>query len=166
MNANLANGGRTVTVVADASFDEDASIAGWGGWVVAGDRVEQVSGIIRCDGIDSTGAELAALGNVIALAVTSLQLGRGDGILVVSDCEHALNIIARAKPPAADRPKDVAVRDTVDAMTRLRGIKIHTMYAGRKLVTSIPLRALQHASDQTARAVLAEHRARALLSAA
>ncbi|WP_207462116.1 hypothetical protein [Azospirillum sp. SYSU D00513] len=155
---------RTVTVVADASFDERSKLAGFAVWVTEEAVSRQISGHVSVK--DSCEAELAALGNGIVYAIRTLHLAPGDVIIVRSDNQHASGLLCGWTKPREDRPGDLALAGWVRKVVRKRGIILRSWHLeghqGDRTVDA----AIQGWCDSTARAALSMARVEGLRSQA
>jgi len=93
----------TATIFADASFDQDTGIAGWGAWIKTAGRDGAIHGAaFKAPVLGSEHAEILALANALALA-RSMELLTG-AVMIQSDCTNALGCIRQVVPSAIDVP--------------------------------------------------------------
>src|SRR5271155_2275373 len=97
----------SVTIFADASYDDRNRAAGWAAWIKADARASAMaSGAFKAMPSTSSDAELLAIANAMHSANRLGMIDDGAEILLQSDSNHALSIVLWAIPGSTVRPHE------------------------------------------------------------
>lgn len=114
-------GRRIATVFTDASFCHKTKAAGYAVWIKCDNETLRHSGAFKIDIPSAQNAETGALANGICIALSRLDLQKGDMIVAASDCKNAIAIIDGGLCPSKSTMK---MRDRVQQDLSSRGVEL------------------------------------------
>lgn len=118
------------TIVADASFCPDTRVGGYGFWVATSRGKLGDDGVLKAP-INNISAEMMALLNAVHFAMQKGLVRQGEGILLQTDCQAAIDAFTNKRTNITDQELELVAWFTAfildnNLRIRFKHVKGHT----------------------------------------